>query len=71
MNMKYELMVFREGILETDDWFTNGKVKFGQRLKVGSKQAGGGVPFVITYHSKLKKIAQIMQKLRVLLDQDS
>ena len=24
-----------------------GKVKFGQRLKAGSKQAGFGVPFVI------------------------
>ena len=62
-------MVFREGILETDDWFTNGKVKFGQRLKVGSKQAGCGVPFVITYHSKLKKI-EIMKKLEHLLYQD-
>ena len=26
-----------------------GKVEFGQRLKDGSKQAGVGVPFVITY----------------------
>ena len=34
-----------------------GKVKFGQRLKAGSKQAGFGIPFVITYHPKLKKIA--------------
>ena len=32
------------------------KVKFGQRLKARSKQAGFGVPFVITYHSRLKKI---------------
>ena len=63
-------MVFREGILETDDLFTNGKVKFGQRLKVGSKQAGFGVPFVITYHPKLKKIAQIMKKLEHLFYQD-
>ena len=30
------------------------KVKFGQRSKVKSKQASVGVPFVITYHSKLK-----------------
>ena len=35
------------------------KVKFGQRLKAGSKQAGVGVP----YHTKVKKIAQIMKKL--------
>ena len=34
-----------------------GKVTFGQRLKAGSKQAGCGVPFVIKYHPKLKKIA--------------
>ena len=47
-----------------------GKVKFGQRLKVRSKQAGCGVPFVITYHSKLEKIAQIMKKLKHLLYQD-
>ena len=32
------------------------KVKFGPRLKAGSKQAGVGIPFVITYHPKLKKI---------------
>ena len=47
-----------------------GKVKFGQRLKVGGKQAGCGVPFVIKYHPKLKKIAQIMKKLENLLCQD-
>ena len=47
-----------------------GKVKFGQRLKAGSNQAGFGVPFVKTYHPKLKKIAQIMQKLEHLLSQD-
>ena len=40
-----------------------GKIKFGQRLKAGSKQAGFSVPFVITYHPKLKKIAQIMKYL--------
>ena len=34
-----------------------GKDKFGQRLKAGSKQVSIGVPFVITYHLKLKKIA--------------
>ena len=47
-----------------------GKVKFSQRLKAGSKQAGCGVPFLITYHPKLKKIAQIMIKLEHLLYQD-
>ena len=47
-----------------------GKVKFDQRLKAESKQAGIGVPFVITYHPKLKKIAQIMKKLEHLLYQD-
>ena len=31
-----------------------GKGKFGQRLQSGSKQTGDGVPFVITYHPKLK-----------------
>ena len=47
-----------------------GKVKFGQRLEDGSKQAGIDVPFIITYHFKLKKIAQIMKKLEHLLYQD-
>ena len=47
-----------------------GKVKFGPRLEPGSKQAGVGVPFVITYHPKLKKIAQIIKKLEHLLYQD-
>ena len=47
-----------------------GKVKFGQMLKVGSKHAGVGVLFVITYHPKCKKIAQIMKKLEHLLYQD-
>ena len=47
-----------------------GKVKFGQRLKAGSKQAGFGVPFFITYHPKLKEIAQIMKQLENLLYQD-
>ena len=46
-----------------------GKVEFGQRLKAG-KQAGVGVPFVITYHLKFKKIVQIMKKLEQLLYQD-
>ena len=40
-----------------------GKFKFCQRLKAGSKQAGFGVLFVITYHPKLKKIVQIIKKL--------
>ena len=47
-----------------------GKVKCGQRLKPGSKQAGFGVPLIITYHPRLKKIAQIMRKLEHLLYQD-
>ena len=40
-----------------------GKVKFGQRLKAGTKQTGVGVPFVITFQTKLEKITQIMKKL--------
>ena len=46
-----------------------GKVKFGHRLKAGSKQAGFGVLFVKTYHPKLKKITQILKKLEHLLYQ--
>ena len=46
------------------------KVKFGQRSKAVSTQAGFGVPFVITCHHKLKKIAQILKKLKHLLYQD-
>ena len=46
------------------------KVKFGQRLKAGSKQASFVVPFVITYHPKLKKIMNILKKLEHLLYQD-
>ena len=46
------------------------KVKFGHRLKAGSKQAGVSVPFVITYHYKLKKKVQIMKKLDHLLYQE-
>ena len=47
-----------------------GKVKFGQRLKAGSKQEVLGVPCVITYHPQLKKIAKIMKKLEHLLYRD-
>ena len=47
-----------------------GKIKFGRRLKAGSKQAGFRVPFLITYHPEIKKIAQIMKKLEHLLYQD-
>ena len=47
-----------------------GKVKFGQRSKVGSKLAGVGVSCVTTKQPKLKKIAQIMKKLEHLLYQD-
>ena len=43
------------------------KVMFGQRLKAGIKQAGFGVPFVITYHPKLKNVKE---KLEHLLYQD-
>ena len=43
------------------------KVKFGQKLKAGSKQAAFGVPFVIIYHPMLKKIVHIMKKLEHLL----
>ena len=46
------------------------KVKIGQKLKTGSKQASFGVPFALTYHPKLKKITQIMKKLKHLLYQD-
>ena len=46
------------------------KVKFDQRLKARSEKESFGVPFVITYHLKLKKIAQIMKKLEHLLYQD-
>ena len=35
------------------------KVKFGQRLKVRSKQTGVGVAFVIKYHPKLKRIKKL------------
>ena len=63
-------MVFGEGILKTHDWFTNWKVKFGHKLKAQSNQAGFGVLFVITYHPKLKKVAQIMKKLEHLLYED-
>ena len=42
------------------------EIKFGQRLKAGSKQEGVEVPFIITYHPELKKIAQIMKKLKYL-----
>ena len=34
-----------------------GKVKFGQKLKSGNKQAGFGILFLRTYQPKLKKIA--------------
>ena len=46
-----------------------GKVKFGQKLKAGSKQVRFGVLFVITYHPRLKKLMKIMKKLEHLLYQ--
>ena len=33
------------------------KVKFAQRWETGSKLVNVGIPFVITYHIKLKKSA--------------
>ena len=47
-----------------------GKVKFGQRSKIGSQSAGIGVSCVATKQPKLKKIAQIMKKLEHVLYQD-
>ena len=44
-----------------------GKVKFGQRLRDGSKQGGVGVPFFIAYN--LKDSAN-HEKARTLLHQD-
>ena len=35
------------------------KVKFGQRLKVRSKQTSVGVAFVIKYHPKLKRMKKL------------
>ena len=52
-------MVFGEEMIDS----RMGKHKFGQRIKIGSKQAGIDIPFVITCHPKLKKIAQIMKNL--------
>ena len=43
------------------------KVKFGQRFEAGSKQPGIDVPFIITYHSKLKKIGPNYEKARTLI----
>ena len=39
------------------------EAKFGQRLKVTHKQGDFGIPFVITYLCKLKKIGQIIKML--------
>ena len=73
---------FDKHVLNMNSWFLKkgyskqmidsetGKVKFVQSLKAGSKQTGSGVLFVLTYHPKLKKIAQIMKKLEHLLYQD-
>ena len=36
-------------------WLEMGKVKFGEQLKAGSKQACVNVPSVITYHPSLKR----------------
>ena len=72
---------FDKHVLNMKSWFLErgyskemidsqiGKVKLGHRLKAGSKQAGCGVPFVTTYHPKLRKIAQIMKTLDPLLYQ--
>ena len=70
---------FDKNVLNMKSWFLErryskqlidsqmGKVTFGQRLKAGSKQAAFCVPFVITYHPKLKNI---IKKLEHLLYQD-
>ena len=47
-----------------------GKVKFGQTLKAGNKQAGLDGPCVTTYHPDFKKIRQNMEKIEHLLYQD-
>ena len=62
LNMKSQFL--QRGYSEQTIDSQIGKVKFGQRLKAGSKQASVGVPFVITYHPKLKKIVQIIKKAR-------
>ena len=41
------------------------KVRFGQK-KVQSKKADIGVPFVMTYHPKLRAVGQFMKKLQHL-----
>ena len=46
------------------------KVKFAQMRETGSKLVNVGIPVVITYHIKLKNIAQIMKKLETLLYQE-
>ena len=46
------------------------KVKFAQKWKTGSRLVNVGVPFVITYQVKLRKIAQIIKKLEHLLYQE-
>ena len=46
------------------------KVKFAQRWVTGNKLVNVGIPVVITYHIKLKKIAQIMKNLENLLYQE-
>ena len=45
------------------------KVRFGQK-KVQSKKADIGVPFVMTYHPKLRAVGQFMKKLQHLIYQD-
>ena len=45
------------------------KVKFGQK-KIRELKSVTGVPFVITYHPKLREIASIMKKYQNILYQD-
>ena len=45
------------------------KVTFGQK-KCGELKSVTGVPFVITYHPKLREIASIMKKYQNILYQD-
>ena len=68
---EYEIMVFGEGILETDDWFANGKSWIWSKVK--SWETGRcwcSICYNITYHLKFKKTVQIMKKLEHLLYQN-
>ena len=59
-------MVFREEILKEMIDSQMPKVKFGQK-KIRELKSVTGVPFVITYHPKLREIASIMKKYQNIL----